>query len=421
MRYKEILKNIVPISINTQHFFMLSMILVNGGNYLYNLALGRFLGPEVFSDTAILITLLLVLSFVGMTFQIVTTKYSVLFIDKKKEQFIHFISKTALIIGVIIGAFFILFSSKLQYILNTTSSSMFTFFGIGIPIYFLMSVNRGVFQGENNLVKMSFTYQFEMFSRFIITLSILFALPKISPPVAVSIGVFVSFFFGLFPFHNKVYKFFHTSKGISFGTKNIFIFFAITAFYEFTQIIINNSDVILVKHYFQNNSAGLYASLALIGRVVYFLTWIFVMMLLPRVIKLNADGINTKPILIKYVGLISLFSFSIVLVTFLFPETIVSIMFGEKYLSIANLLWKYALATALFSVSNVFAYYYLSINKYLSVVISAILGFLQIILIILYHKTLQDVVHMQIISMFILLLFQLIYFFIQNNKYKIIQ
>jgi hypothetical protein len=54
---------------------MVTILLVNGGNYLYNLLLGRMLGPG-FSDAAILITLLLILSFVGMTFQIVTAKYA---------------------------------------------------------------------------------------------------------------------------------------------------------------------------------------------------------------------------------------------------------------------------------------------------------------------------------------------------------
>jgi len=53
-----------------EQLFMLSGFLVNGGNYLYNLLLGRFLGPSAFSDAAILITFLLVLSFVAMTFQL---------------------------------------------------------------------------------------------------------------------------------------------------------------------------------------------------------------------------------------------------------------------------------------------------------------------------------------------------------------
>ena len=59
-----------------EQIFMLSVLLVNGGNYLYNLLLGRILGPEAFSDAAIMITFLLALSFVAMTFQLVTAKFS---------------------------------------------------------------------------------------------------------------------------------------------------------------------------------------------------------------------------------------------------------------------------------------------------------------------------------------------------------
>ena len=57
--------------------------------------------------------------------------------------------------------------------------------------------------------------------------------------------------------------------------------------------IINNSDILLVKHYFDPYNAGLYASLALIGRVVYFTAWMFVMLLLPKVIELKKEGKKT--------------------------------------------------------------------------------------------------------------------------------
>ena len=200
------------------------------------------------------------------------------------------------------------------------------------------------------------------------------------------------------------------------SVQNIATFFALTAFYELTQIIINNSDVILVKHYFNNQEAGLYASLALIGRVVYFVAWMFVMLLLPKVLTLQKEGKNTQPILIKYVGYIVALSTIIVATTYFFPNLVVNLMFGEDYLSIAPLLWKYALATSIFAIANIFAYYFLSINKYTPVVISALLGFTQIILIVMFHKSLEQVVEMQIISMVILLFFQLAYFFYQNKK-----
>ena len=107
----------------------------------------------------------------------------------------------------------------------------------------------------------------------------------------------------------------------------------------------------LVKHYFDNEKAGLYASLALIGRVVYFVAWMFVMLLLPKVIQLKKQGEDTLPILLKYVLYIVCLSTIIVLSALLVPEIVVQLMFGEKYLPIAFLLWKYALATSIFVVN----------------------------------------------------------------------
>ena len=59
-------------TITPEQLFMLSVLAVNAGNYFYNLILGRILGPEQFADAAVLVTFLLVLSFMAMTFQLVT-------------------------------------------------------------------------------------------------------------------------------------------------------------------------------------------------------------------------------------------------------------------------------------------------------------------------------------------------------------
>jgi O-antigen/teichoic acid export membrane protein len=402
--------------ISAEQIFMLTMFVVNAGNYAYNLILVRFLGPKAFADAAILITFLLVLSFVGMTFQIVTTKYSVLLEGELKNKFIKTISKIAIGIGIFIGLFFIIFSKNLQTLLHTETDTMFHLFGIGIPLYFLMSVNRGMYQGENNLIKLSVTYVTEMFARLFITIALFLFASQLPTTILVSTGIALSFIFGLIPFQKTIFKKPTTEKTLKLDSKPIVTFFALTAFYELTQIIINNSDVILVKHFFDNQQAGFYASLALIGRVVYFVTWIFVMLLLPKVIQLKKEGKDTQPILMKYVSIITLFSAAIVLGTYIMPETVVYLMFGDDYLSIAPLLWKYALATAIFAVANVFSYYFLSISNYVPVVISALLGFTQIILIVLFHDSLEQVVHMQIVAMLILLVFQLVYFFYQNKK-----
>src|SRR5205807_4300962 len=47
------------------------------------------------------------------------------------------------------------------------------------------------------------------------------------------------------------------------------------------QVIINNLDIILVKHFFDATQAGVYAAIALIGRVVYMLSWSVVSSMFP--------------------------------------------------------------------------------------------------------------------------------------------
>ena len=81
------LKSIAP-----EQLFMLSVLIVNGGNYLYNLLLGRLLGPSQFADAAVLITFLLVLSFVAMTFQLATAKFSVVLQSNVLQNFFSKVS-----------------------------------------------------------------------------------------------------------------------------------------------------------------------------------------------------------------------------------------------------------------------------------------------------------------------------------------
>ncbi|PKB42771.1 O-antigen/teichoic acid export membrane protein [Cellulophaga sp. RHA19] len=400
--------------ITPEQIFMTSVLVVNGGNYLYNLILGRMLGPAAFADAALLITLLLVLSFVGMTFQLVTTKFNIIFSGNQWSAFENYMKKYAVIFGVTIGALLFLFAENLHQLFNTESSTMFRVFAIGIPLYFIMSIKRGKFQGKQDYTNLSVTYQSEMWSRLLITLVLLLLVPM-NPAFLVAVGIVISFVFGLMPVKFKKISFAASKVLTPANKKKVTTFILLTAGYELTQIIINNSDVLLVKHYFNSLDAGLYASLALIGRVVYFVAWMFVMLLLPAVIEKRKEGKRTAPILFKYVGYISLLSLVIVAGCYFFPETIISLMFGDAYVAMSSLLWQYALATSLFAISNIFAYYFLSLDYYVPVILSGVLGLSQIVLIIFFHSSLAMVVQLQIIVMLALLFAQLLYFSSKRN------
>ncbi len=411
-----IISTYIP-KLTAEQKFMGSVLVVNAGNYVYNLALGRMLGPELFADAALLITFLLVLSFVAMTFQLATAKFSVLFEKQVFMSFVTLMYRYASLAGIILGLLIIIFAKDLQNVFNTQSHFMFTIFGFGIPVYFIMSINRGVFQGTKRFNNLATTYQGEMISRLLITLLFIYVLP-FSPSVLIATGILISFAFGLLPFKGKKVAILKKQTLSKEHSKHVVRFFILTAFYELTQIIINNSDILLVKHYFEVYEAGLYASLALIGRVVYFVAWMFVMLLLPKVVQKQKDGEPHTPILFKYIGYITILATSIVLGCYIFPELVIHILFGSDYMSIAPLLWKYAIATSLFAISNIFAYYFLSLDRYIPVVLSGLLGISQVLFIIFFHKSLEQVVLMQIIAMAILLLVQLIYFFSQKENKK---
>lgn len=395
--------------ISPQQLFMISVLVVNGGNYLYNLLLGRFLGPKAFADAALLVTLLLVLSFLGMTFQLVTAKFTAEYSGRVWTVFRQRMSLYALLLGTLLGGLLLFLAPLLQQLLHTESPYVFYIFALGVPLYFLMSVSRGQYQGQESFVKLSLSYQFEMWGRLLITFVALL-LVRESFGSMVALGIFGSLVLGLYPFKKLRLVRVRNFQSPVLDVAKIRNFMLVTASYELTQILINNSDILLVKHFFEPTEAGLYSSLALIGRVVYFVAWMFVMLLLPTVVRHKKEGRPTKPILFQYVLYVGILSVCIVSICALFPEPIIQILFGKAYISMAGLLWQYALATSLFAVANIFTYYFLSLDHYAPIWISGIMGLSQIFLVYFYHSSLAMVVQVQIIAMALLLVAQLLYF-----------
>ena len=400
------------INLKASQVFMLSALVVNIGNYLYNLALGRLLGPGAFANAAILITFLLILSFMAMTLQLSVAKFTGSFDTEKKDAFLKYSRKWSLIIGGIVGSLIFFSSHELQSWFNTDSANMFRIFGLGVPIYFLMSVNRGFFQGEQEFIKLSITYQGEMLSRLFLTLVFILFLPFESSEL-VSLGILISLVPGMLPFKRIKTKVLPMLEKAEIAHLKKFIL--VTAFYELTQILINNGDILLVKHFFDSHAAGLYSSMALIGRAVYFVAWMFVMLLLPEVVKRHKEGLDTKNIFFKYLGMISALVTAVVITTTLFPNLIIQVLFGSAYSEVAGMLWKYALASALFALANVFVYYFLSLDRYLPVAVSGVFGVLQLTVIFLQHNSLEMVVEAQIYVMLGLLILQSGYFLYQNK------
>ena len=381
---------------------MISAMIVNLGNYLYNLIVGRMLGPSGFADASLLVTMLLVLSFLAMTFQLTAAKFSAEMDGEESQLLVSLMSRYGLVVGAVISLCMVLFSNQLQLFFQSQSAWMYIIFALCVPLYFLMSVGRGHVQGIRNFRLLSISYQVEMLIRLCGTIALL-RLLDVDPAISISLGILASVALGYLPIRNKRVKPISSAGRI---TKTLLVFATYTLVYELSQVLINNTDILLVKHYFAAEEAGLYAALAMIGRVVFFIAWMFAMILLPHVVAAEKAGKDSRSLLWKYVGYTAILGAIITGVSYILPELIVHILFGTAYVEIASLLWLYALATSLFAVANMFAYYFLSRSVYGPIYLTFIVGLLQILGLVAFHDTLLQVVLLQLVLMGILLIAQ---------------
>jgi O-antigen/teichoic acid export membrane protein len=102
-------------------------------------------------------------------------------------------------------------------------------------------------------------------------------------------------------------------------------------------------------------------------------------------------------------GLVTVVSGGILAITLFVPEMVVSALFGPAYLSIAPLLWLYAIATMLYALANVYISYWLSIGDGRGSLFAIAAGMTQVVALWIFHASLVEVVLVQIYIMSVLL------------------
>ncbi len=393
--------------------FLVSTTIVNGGNYLFNLILGRWLGPADFAEVSIIITLFLFLTFVTAGFQQTAAKFSAKFgalgQDDLLSQLHDWLSKWAwragflalLIVGV--GAW------QWQSVFHTTSPWIFVLFALGLPFYFAQGIDRGILQGQTRFGSLAVSYQVEMWVRLIVGILLVavgFAVyGAITGLVLSLVATWLITRWAIRRWNGERLSGATSSPPVLplAHRQDVLAFAFPVLMAEVSLILINNSDVLIVKSFFDNVSAGHYAALALIGRIVFFATWSVVMTMFPIVAQRHERQESTRDLLWLSLGMVSVVSLLIVVASYAIPDQIIMLLFGSEYLAIAPLLWLYAIATSLFALANVLINYRLALGNRIGTVIALAAGAAQVILLLLFHASLEQVVLLQIALMGVLL------------------
>jgi O-antigen/teichoic acid export membrane protein len=396
-KVKELLRSKIA---SASALLMLSMTVVNAGNYVYNLIMGRWLGPALFADLSLIVTLLLIVTFLTAPVQMTAARYSAIHTadgdTKTLASVRRFIWFVALGLGLTLTVFFATLAPLLQRFFHTQSFLSFIIFGTALPFAMLQAVERGMLQGRTNFKILAISYQVEMWSRLLVSIALVALGLSVDGAVT---GISLSYLFTWLVARHAV-RGLETDENLSKEMRLALLGFAAPVLIsQLGQILINNSDVILVKRFFATDEAGQYAALALIGRIVFFATWSVVTTMFPIVAQKQKMGEPHGHLLWISLGIVVGVSAPVILLTLIVPEFVVQILFGEKYLGVAPLVWQYALATSLYAMANVVINYRLSLGMGKETGFAIVAGLAQVIGIMLFHQSLEQVVFVQVVVM----------------------
>ncbi len=370
-----------------------SMTIVNLANYAFNLILGRWLGPAPYADLALIATITLVLVFMTTTLQMVGAKYFAGGDGLAAAPLRRWMSGWAWAAGLGLGAAFVVGAPALATFFNMASPWPFRLLGAGLPFYVAQAVERGALQGSLRFGALATTYQVETWVRLLGGL----AAVAIGWGVNGAVGaISLSFVATWLTARVAVGRLPEGPALTAEARRRITAFAGAVVVTLIGEIVFSHSDILVVKRFFPATEAGWYAALAIIGRVVFYAPWAIIATMFPIVAGRHDRGESHRHLLLGSVGLVLTMAATITTITALAPEFVMGLLFGDAYLDVAPLLWRYALATSFFTLGNVIVHYQLSIDRTFGSWLTMAASVALPVTLWVVHDTLEVVVNVQI-------------------------
>ncbi len=159
---------------------------------------------------------------------------------------------------------------------------------------------------------------------------------------------------------------------------------------------LSNVDVILVKKFFDGDLVGLYASLSLLGKIIFF-----AVSPLSTVGYTFFTGSDTKhqslPILLLLTVGIIVVGFGMTFFYSLFPSFVIQVVFAKsRFLQVQDLVWLAALFGTMYSLMYLYSQYFVA-QKSRFAILGILAVIVQVITIFAVHHSLRDVLVINIV------------------------
>ncbi len=364
--------------------------------YVYHLFMGRLLGPSGYGELASLLSLLYIFTIPILVAQTVLIKFISGFkahgeTGQTKTLFLQS-TKLFIIISVVLFPVALLTGPYVTSFLHLSNPTLFTLLYFFLVISLLTIATGSVLTGYQKFVWVSAMTALAILIKLVI--SIPFVRWDVSgvmlAAVLASILAYGLYFIPL--------RFLLTARAkpsqlkhrdmLGFAVPTLLTQLGITSLYS--------TDIILVRHFFSARDAGIYAALAILGKIVFYASSAVPTVLFPIASERSAAGTKTKKLIVSAVGIVAAISAGITLAYFLFPNIIVSLLFGNAYNTAGSMLGLFAVFLSLFSIGSIITTACLAVGSVRIWFFAVAAAIAQIIGISMFHASISGVITINI-------------------------
>ena len=382
-------------------------------NLAYNVVVARYLGPQGYGHATAVYTLLVILSAVTLSFQIVSSKVvaqqpSV----EAKAAVYRDLHRSAWVCGLIAGAFIYCYRGELTTYLQLPDTALVALLAIGTAFYVPLGSRRGYVQGTYGFLRLASNLAIEGAVRLGGSFLLIELGYGVRGVVAANAAAIAAAYFVIAP---RLGRPIANPLDLVRALHEIFqalIFFS-------GQVLINNCDIVLVKHFFSAEMAGIYAAVAMVGRVVFAFSSAVVNTTFPLVAGTHHDERKDLRVIATSLMLVMLIGSGVALGLLFAPARLWTMLFGSGFkisgaYNISTLLALYAITTVIYSLSVVIVTFEMSYKIAKSSWVQLVFSGIMVAGICRFHTTLPEVIMVQLVLMIILFAFVAVPFLITS-------
>ena len=385
--------------------------------YLFNMLMGRYLGPIQYGDLTAILSMLSIITVISGAVMTISMRYSGEFYNegliKVLKRFFVFLTKNLLIVGLILFLLGVLLTKPIGHFFSINQTLPLIIGFLSIVFGLLNVINRGFLQGTQKFLAISFLGILEMGLRLLIgVFLVLIGLGLNGAVSAIVLATAIAYGISFIPLR-KIFKSKSSdskSANFKFDKKEIINYSWPTLIASFFLAMAMNIDIVLVKHYFDPETAGIYAAISTIAKIILYATSPIVGVMFPMVSEKKVKGDKHFKIFLFSLLLTLIGSLVILAIYMIAPAKVILLLYGSRYVSLYQLLPEAGLFIAFYALSSLLANYFMVIKNFMFLIIFGLVLALQVILISMYHPSLTHVVRILILTNGVLFASLLIYY-----------